>query len=120
LPESGFSFTPPLPSLTKGELYLWLNEKGLKELAGQFAPIEVFEHPQASDSKSRLNESEYWNKFEKMVVKAIDEYPAWKLKQKRVKIEGNLNEWVNEQIADNTREGGVIKKVLTEVFEINS
>jgi hypothetical protein len=121
LPESSFSFSPPLPSLTKSELYSWLNEKGLKELADQFAPIELFEVSQTSDSKSRLNESAFWNDFLKMTEKAIDEYPSWSEKQKHIRLTGNVESWLIETIGTNKRgEPEIIKKVLTDIFNIKN
>lgn len=99
------------------ELHQWLNKNGITDIAEQFKPIDSPCQPKINDSKSRLSESPFWNKFEAAAKKAIDEYPAWKSKNQRANIGHTLSWLKNTRIAKDDREADIIKKVLSDIFE---
>jgi hypothetical protein len=101
------------------ELHQWLNENCFTDMAEQFKPIVSLSQSETNDSKSRLNESEYWNKLEKIAVKAIDEYPNWAKDKKKIRKTGNLQSWLEENICNEQRaEPEIIKRILTDIYNI--
>jgi len=103
---------------SKKALYYWLKQLNLTDIAEQFYTVELAESSQDSDSKSRLNESEYWNKFEKMAENAIDKYPAWKSNKDKGNVDLTI-QWLKDTgIVNNTREAEVIKNILSDLFDL--
>jgi hypothetical protein len=69
------------------------------------------------NTRQRLMSSDYWQRIEKMALRVIDEYPAWRISQRRVQKSGNLQKWLVDTIDADHREDELLKKVLSDVFE---
>lgn len=102
------------------ELYKALQEKvrtteserdSLKELVSKISPsIE-------NDDNSALLNSQYWSELSKLASLAINDYPGWREKQRKVQKSGNLQEWLTQDIHADNREAEIIKKVLSDLFK---
>lgn len=68
------------------------------------------------DARSPLSGSEYWQRFEGIACKALNEYPAWKQDQKKIQKTGNLQTWLTSSISADNREADLIKKILSDFF----
>lgn len=92
---------------------LWLDpkqrDKHLKKFNGEFECLDEID----------LTKSQYWNYLNRLIAKAIKEYPQWRnsrtSKNKRFKT-SELAEWL-KSIGANTREVEIIKKILPDFFE---
>ncbi len=68
--------------------------------------------------KSSVEQSAYWCKLRDLASLAIDSFPAWQEKQNTIQKSGNLQEWLVKEIKADTRESEILKKILTEVFNL--
>ena len=68
--------------------------------------------------KSNVEQSAYWCKLRDLASLAIDSFPAWQKKQNTIQKSGNLQEWLVKEIKADTRESEILKKILTEVFNL--
>ena len=79
---------------------------------------EVSEINAAIDNRSTaLSGSQYWQKFEALAVKAVNEFPNWGKTQNKIQKTGNLQTWLTSVIGADNREADLIKKVLSEFFK---
>lgn len=74
---------------------------------------------QTSESHPKLGASEYWVQFEGLVMEAVDQYPMWAAASNRkIQKTGNLHDWLTKTIGATGREAEIIKKVLTDLFNL--
>lgn len=97
----------------------WAHSKGydIPDLLKSLLKKAIDDVP--SDSLTALRESNYWLTLEKNTTLAIEKFPDWRDKQRKIQLTGNLKDWLMENFTDNTRELEVIKNVLSEVYQIN-
>jgi len=63
-----------------------------------------------------LLKSHYWVNLQRIVIEAINEYPAWEAKQNKVQ-KTILTEWLRTTKGITYREAEIIKTVLSDFFE---
>lgn len=68
-------------------------------------------------SSQMLGKNESWLKFEGLAIDAIDQYPSWRKRQKKVQKTVNLQDWLTTSIGASNREAELLKKVLSDAFE---
>jgi hypothetical protein len=73
---------------------------------------------QTKDESSKLDLSTYWNSLKSLTEEAVAQYPAWSDGQRKVQKTSNLTDWLTSDIGANSREAEIIKKVLTDIFNI--
>jgi hypothetical protein len=97
----------------------WAHSKGyaIPDLLKSLLKKAIYDVP--PDSLTTLRESNYWLTLEKNTTVAIEKFPEWRDKQKKIQLTGNLKDWLMENITDNTRELEIIKNVLSEIYKIN-
>jgi hypothetical protein len=97
----------------------WAHSKGydIPDLLKSLLKKAIDDTP--SDSLTALRESNYWLTLEKNTILAIEKFPEWSNKQRKIQLTGNLNSWLMENFEGKTRELEIIKNVLSEVYEIN-
>ena len=65
-----------------------------------------------------VSRSEYWNDFVKRIIQAIDAFPDWRQAHRKIQKSSNLHEWLLSQFKFDTREVEIVKKVLSDIFDI--
>lgn len=75
------------------------------------------ESPDLKHNNSTLDDLYTWQDFKKKTDQVIAQYPKWASKQTRKIQKSHLEDFINS-ITNNTREAEVIKKFLTEKFNI--
>ena len=64
-----------------------------------------------------LSNSESWVDFNRLVDKAVNEYPDWKSNQTKIQKSGNLQEWLTGVVGASNREAELIKKIMSDFFQ---
>jgi hypothetical protein len=73
--------------------------------------------PSNKNNDVALINSQYWGRLSKLASLAINDYPKWKEKQRRVQKTGNLQEWLTQTVQADNREAEIIKKILSDFFQ---
>jgi hypothetical protein len=74
----------------------------------------------SGEAPSALARTSYGRAILEKVDQAVEQFPAWKEEQKKIQKSGNLHIWLMETIQADSREAEILKKVLTELFEITN
>lgn len=82
----------------------------LKAIVDKLSPSNEY-------NDAALINSQYWSQLNKLASLAINEYPKWKEKQRRVQKSGNLQEWLTKTVQADNREAEIIKKILSDFFQ---
>jgi len=78
---------------------------------------KISETNAAIDNRSStLSGSQYWQKFEALAVKAVNEFPNWAKTENKIQKTGNLQAWLTSVIGADNREADLIKKILSDFF----
>ena len=80
-----------------------------KELAG---------FKKTSSEESLLLRSDYWKKLTKNAAEAVNQYPSWRITEKKVQKSANLHDWLKNKFSLTDRETEIIKKILSEIVDI--
>ena len=81
-------------------------------------PAFLFSRPAISGAGAELlAQSIYWEEFERMAVRTIEQFPVWKKSVKKIQKSGNLYEWLTRDIKASTRQAEILTKVLSDIFE---
>jgi hypothetical protein len=89
-------------------------ENKLIEVTKQRDKLAQIKTPKNSDE---LVTNHYWIEFTNLATKAINEYPIWKNKQRKVQKTGNLQDWLVNDCNASTREAEILKKILSDKFQ---
>lgn len=81
----------------------------LEELLGENTPP-------GDGADPKLSDSDYWRHIQQLVTAALNGFPIWEAKQKKVQRTGNLQDWLVNDIGADNREAEIIKKILSEKF----
>ena len=83
---------------------------------------ERFEHELARNESSAASErpelGPYWSTLESKALFALENFAAWKSTQRKVQKTGNLHDWIAKKVGAGSRETEIIKKVLSEKFNL--
>jgi hypothetical protein len=89
-------------------------ENELEEVKKQLSMCNHIKTPKNSDE---LSANGYWIELTNLATKAINEYPIWKSKQRRVQKTGNLQDWLVNDCNASNREAEILKKILSDKFQ---
>jgi hypothetical protein len=89
-------------------------ENELKEVKKQLSGCD---HIKAIKNSDELSTNDYWIKLMRLATKAINEYPIWRGKQRKVQKAGNLQDWLVNDCHASTREAEILKKILSDKFQ---
>ena len=65
-----------------------------------------------------LLRSDYWKKLTKNAAEAVNQYPSWRITEKKVQKSANLHDWLKNKFSLTDRETEIIKKILSEIVDI--
>ena len=89
-------------------------ENELEEVKKQLSGCD---HIKAIKNSDELSTNDYWIKLMRLATKAINEYPIWRGKQRKVQKAGNLQDWLVNDCHASTREAEILKKILSDKFQ---
>jgi len=89
-------------------------ENELEEVKKQLSGCD---HIKAIKNSDELSTNDYWIKLMRLATKAINEYPIWRGKQRKVQKTGNLQDWLVNDCNASTREAEILKKILSDKFQ---
>ena len=75
------------------------------------------DHIKATKNSDELSTNGYWIELMRLATKAINEYPIWKSKQRKVQKTGNLQNWLVNDCNTSNREAEILKKILSDKFQ---
>jgi len=75
------------------------------------------DHIKATKNSDELSTNGYWIELTNLATKAINEYPIWKSKQRKVQKTGNLQNWLVNDCSVSNREAEILKKILSDKFQ---
>jgi len=89
-------------------------ENELEEVKKQLSDCD---HIKATKNSDELSINGYWIELTNLATKAINEYPIWKGKQRKVQKTGNLQDWLVNDCNVSNREAEILKKILSDKFQ---
>ncbi|MEW8441909.1 MAG: hypothetical protein AB2689_27495 [Candidatus Thiodiazotropha taylori] len=78
--------------------------------------IKILNTKMPSDIDDLLSSSKDWQEFNSKVTSAIQAFPEWRSKQRKVQKTGNLMDWLTTEFNANNREAEIIKNIVSDIF----
>ncbi|MEW8266487.1 MAG: hypothetical protein AB2731_10120 [Candidatus Thiodiazotropha sp.] len=78
--------------------------------------IEILNNKEPGDFENLLSSSKHWQELNSKVTGAIQAFPEWRSKQRKVQKTGNLMDWLITEFNANNREAEIIKNILSDIF----